>query len=47
MLFVGFPLLVFFIVIAINKIATCHRTLRRGDDIHANDPLWVGDHASG
>jgi hypothetical protein len=42
---VGFPLLVFLIVIAISKIATTmHQS--RGDDVHANDPLWVGDHES-
>jgi hypothetical protein len=43
-LLVGFPLLVFIIVVAISKIATSIHA-GRGDDIHANDPLWVGDHA--
>ena len=42
-LLVGFPLLVFFIVLAINKIATSIHTAR-GHDIRASDPLWVGDH---
>jgi hypothetical protein len=42
---VGFPLVVFIIVIAISKIATSmHES--RGDDLHANDPLWLGDHES-
>lgn len=45
LLLVGFPLLFFFIVIAINKIATSIHAAR-GDDIHANDPFWVGDHES-
>jgi hypothetical protein len=45
LLLVGFPLLVFFIVIAINKIATSIHAAR-GDDIHANDPFWVGDRES-
>jgi hypothetical protein len=44
-LLVGFPLLVFIIVVAISKIATSIHA-GRGDDIHANDPLWVGDHES-
>jgi hypothetical protein len=44
--FVGFPLLVFLIVIAISKIATnMHES--RGDDIHASDPLWVGEQQRG
>jgi hypothetical protein len=43
LLLVGFPLLVFIIVVAISKIATSIHAAR-GDDIHANDPLWVGDH---
>jgi hypothetical protein len=44
--FVGFPVLVFLIVIAISKIATSmHES--RGEDIHASDPLWVGDHEPG
>jgi hypothetical protein len=42
-IFVGFPLAVFIIVVAIDKIATSMHA-SRGDDIHANDPLWVGDH---
>jgi hypothetical protein len=42
LLLVGFPLLVFIIVVAISKIATSIHA-SRGDDIHANDPLWVGD----
>jgi hypothetical protein len=41
-LLVGFPLLVFIIVIAINKIATSIHAAR-GYDIHASDPLWVSD----
>ena len=45
-LLVGFPLLFFFIVIAINKIATSIHAAR-GDDIRDNDPLWVGDRGSG
>jgi hypothetical protein len=45
LLLVGFPLLVFIIVVAISKIATSIHAAR-GDDIHANDPLWVGDHES-
>jgi hypothetical protein len=40
--FVGFPLLVFFIVIAINKIVTSIHA-SRGHDVNASDPLWVGD----
>jgi hypothetical protein len=40
-LLVGFPLLVFLIVIAINKIATTAHA-RRGDVDQATDPLWVG-----
>ena len=43
LLFVGFPVLVFLIVIAINKITqTIHAA--RGDDPRTSDPLWVGDH---
>jgi hypothetical protein len=42
LLLVGFPLLVFFIVIAINKITTSIHAAR-GHDVHASDPLWVGD----
>ena len=45
-LLVGFPLLVFIIVIAINKIVTTAHA-RRGDVIQASDPLWVGAHQSG
>jgi len=45
-LLVGFPLLVFIIVIAINKIVTTAHA-RRGDTIQASDPLWVGAHQSG
>lgn len=40
-IFVGFPVLVFLIVIAISKIATSIHEAR-GDDIQASDPLWVG-----
>jgi hypothetical protein len=40
-LLVGFPLLVFIIVIAISKIATAAHA-GRGDVIQASDPLWVG-----
>ena len=40
-LFVGFPILVFLIVIAINKIVqTIHAT--RGDDPRTSDPLYAG-----
>jgi hypothetical protein len=46
LLLLGFPLLVFFIVIAINKIVTSVHA-GRGDVVHASDPLWVGDHESG
>jgi hypothetical protein len=43
--FVGFPILVFLIVIAINKIVQgIHRS--RGDDYHTSDPFWVKDHES-
>jgi len=45
LLLVGFPLLVFIIVIAINKIVTTAHA-RRGDVIQASDPLWVGAHQS-
>lgn len=40
-LLVGFPLLVFIIVISISKIATTAHA-RRGDATQATDPLWVG-----
>ena len=40
-IFVGFPVLVFIIVIAIAKIGTAAHA-GRGDLIQANDPLWVG-----
>ncbi len=40
-LLVGLPLLVFIIVIAINKIVTTAHA-RRGDTAQATDPLWVG-----
>ena len=43
-IFVGFPVLVFIIVVATVKIgAAAHAG---DDDIHANDPLWLGDHES-
>ena len=42
-LLIGFPLLVFIIVIAINKIVTSAHA-RSGHDVHTNDPLWVGAH---
>jgi hypothetical protein len=45
-IFVGFPLLVFIIVVAISKIATTAHA-GRGDIIEDSDPLWVGEHASG
>ena len=45
-LFVGFPILVFLIVIAINKIVqTIHAT--RGDDPRTSDPLYVVDARTG
>ena len=45
-LFVGFPILVFLIVIAINKIVqTMHAT--RGDDPRTRDPLYVVDARTG
>jgi hypothetical protein len=44
-LLVGIPLLVFFIVVAISKIATTAHA-RRGDTVQASDPLWVGAHES-
>ena len=45
LIFVGFPILVFIIVIAINKIVQgIHAS--RGDDYHASDPFWVRDHQS-
>jgi len=40
-LLVGFPLLVFLIVISISKIVTTAHA-RRGDATQATDPLWVG-----
>ncbi len=40
-LLVGFPLLVFIVVIAIAKIGTAAHA-GRGDVIQATDPLWVG-----
>jgi hypothetical protein len=40
-LLVGFPLLVFIVVIAIAKIGTAAHA-GRGDVIDASDPLWVG-----
>ena len=45
LLFVGFPVLVFLIVIAINKI-TQNIHAARGHDVQGSDPLWVGDHES-
>jgi hypothetical protein len=45
-IFVGFPVLVFIIVVAIAKIGTAAHT-GRGDTIQASDPFWVGDHESG
>ena len=45
-LFVGIPILVFLIVIAINKIVqTIHAT--RGDDPRTSDPLYVVDARTG
>ena len=45
-LFVGFPILVFLIVIAINKIVqTIHVT--RGDDPRTRDPLYLVDARTG
>jgi|SRR5215207_3027365 hypothetical protein len=41
LLLVGFPLLVFIVVVAISKIATSIHAAR-GDDINVSDPLWVG-----
>jgi hypothetical protein len=43
-IFVGFPVLVFIIVVATVKIGAAAHAGR--DDIHANDPLWLGDHES-
>jgi hypothetical protein len=43
LLLVGFPVLVFLIVIAINKITQSIHAAR-GHDLQASDPLWVGDH---
>ena len=40
-LLVGFPLLVFIIVVVISKIGTAAHA-GRGDAIQASDPLWVG-----
>ena len=46
MLFVGIPILVFLIVIAINKIVqTIHAT--RGDDPRTDDPLYMVDARTG
>ena len=45
LLLVGFPVLVFLIVIAINKI-TQNIHAARGYDVQSTDPLWVGDHES-
>jgi len=45
LLFVGFPVLVFLIVIAINKITQSVHAAR-GQDLQSSDPLWVGDHES-
>ena len=44
-IFVGFPVLVFLIVIAINKIVQSAHAAR-GDDYHTSDPFWVRDHES-
>jgi hypothetical protein len=45
-LLVGFPILVFLIVIAINKIVqTIHAT--RGDDPRTSDPLYLVDARTG
>jgi hypothetical protein len=44
-IFVGFPVLVFLIVVAINKIAqSIHGG--RGDDYQTSDPFWVKDEES-
>jgi hypothetical protein len=46
LVFVGIPILVFLIVIAINKIVqTFHAT--RGDDPRTSDPLYVVDARTG
>jgi hypothetical protein len=45
LVFVGFPILVFLIVIAINKIVQSIHAAR-GDDYHVSDPFWVRDHES-
>ena len=45
LLFVGFPVLVFLIVIAINKITQSIHAAR-GHDVQGSDPLWVGEHGS-
>ena len=46
LLFVGIPILVFLIVIAINKIVqTIHAT--RGDDPRTDDPLYMVDARTG
>lgn len=45
-IFVGFPVLVFIIVVAIVKIgAAAHAG--RGDIIQGSDPLWVGEQQRG
>ena len=45
LLLVGFPVLVFLIVIVINKITQSIHAAR-GHDVQGSDPLWVGDHGS-
>ena len=45
LLLVGFPLLFFFIVIAINKIVQSTHTAH-GDEYDTSDPFWVRDHES-
>ena len=45
LVFVGFPVLVFLIVIAINKVVQSIHAAR-GDDYHTSDPFWVRDHES-
>ena len=44
-IFVGFPVLVFLIVIAINKIVQSTHTAH-GDEYDTSDPFWVRDHES-
>ena len=44
-IFVGFPVLVFLIVVAINKIAQSIHA-GRGDDYQTSDPFWVRDQES-